>query len=98
MTKEPKRISLDRSTDLLGLVEDVKADKEPRLLERNGEDLVVIVSPEDYESMAGKARSKANKAALLALAGVWKDIDTEALIERIYRSRHESPPSAPVEI
>lgn len=41
-------------------------------------------------------KSKKNKAKLLSLAGVWKDLDAEKLIDAILRARHESPPSHPV--
>lgn len=41
-------------------------------------------------------KSKKNKAKLLSLAGVWKDLDADKMIEEILRARHESPPSHPV--
>jgi len=40
-------------------------------------------------------KSKSNKEKFLSFAGIWKDIDGDALIERIYRWRHEAPPSDP---
>ena len=48
MSREPKRIPLEPSTDLLHILEDVHADKVPRLIEREGEPLAVVVSPEDF--------------------------------------------------
>ena len=40
-------------------------------------------------------KSKLNKDKIMALAGIWSDIDADELIERIYRWRHEAPPSPP---
>ncbi len=40
-------------------------------------------------------KSKRNKEKIMALAGVWSDIDADELIERIMKWRHESPPSPP---
>jgi len=42
-----------------------------------------------------KPKSKRDKEKFMAFAGVWSDIDDEALIERIMKWRHESPPSDP---
>ena len=42
-------------------------------------------------------KSRRSKQELMALAGVWKDIDADVLIEYIYRARHEAPPSPPVD-
>ena len=40
-------------------------------------------------------KSKRNKEKLMSFAGVWSDIDGDALIERIMKWRHEAPPSDP---
>jgi PHD/YefM family antitoxin component YafN of YafNO toxin-antitoxin module len=92
----PRRIRLDADTDLVSLVEDVHADRAPRVLERDGEDVAVILSPDDYADLTGEPKSKRNKERLLALAGVWKDENAPALIEEIYRRRHDAPSSPPV--
>jgi len=49
--------------------------------------------PAEEAPPALEPRSRRFKQKLLALAGVWKDVDTDRLIERIYDARHEAPPS-----
>ena len=96
MSRAPKRIPLEPSTDLLHILEDVHADKVPRLIEREGEALAVVVSPEDFAPEEIAPKSKRLKKDLLSFAGVWSDLDAERMIEAVYKARHESPPSAPV--
>ncbi len=97
MRKEPKRVRVATNGDLLGVLEDLKSDGVPRVLEQNGEDVAVVVSPVDFGEM-DEPRSRRHKDRLLALAGAWKDIDTDQLIDEVYKARHESPPSAPVDL
>ena len=97
MVRGPKRVPLRPDTDLLHLVEEVHRDKEPRLIERDGEVLAVVVSPEEYSSSSAP-KSKRFKKELLALAGVWKDLDADRMIDDIYKARHEAPPSPPAEL
>ena len=98
MAKEPRRVKLAASTDLLALVEEVKTDKAPRVLERNGVVLAAIVSVEDLEKIVLPFPSPEGIRRALEAAGAWKDVDTDALIEDIYRWRHESPPRPPVRL
>lgn len=97
MEKELKRIRLEPDTNLLQILEDVHADKAPRLIERDGEALAVVIDPEDYGSLL-LAPTNLGKARALKAAGAWKDLNTDALIERIYSARHEAPPSPPVSL
>jgi hypothetical protein len=98
MAKEPKRVKVESDSDIIAVLEELNADKEPRVLEMAGEDVAVVLSPDDYVSLVGEPKSKRNKERLLALAGAWKDLDTDALVDNIYRWRHESPPSPAVEL
>lgn len=41
-------------------------------------------------------KSKRMKKELMAMAGVWSDLDADELIEYIMKARHESPPSEPL--
>jgi hypothetical protein len=97
MIKEPKRVRLEPSTDLVGIIEEVHADKIPRLLERDGQPLAVVIDPADLGETGSVPKSKRRKSELLSLAGAWSDLDADQLIEHVYRARHESPPSDPVE-
>ena len=93
MPEELKRVRLGPDTDLRQLLEDVHADRAPRLIERDGEPLAVVVSPTDYASLGTPPKSRQMKQKLLSLAGVWQDIDADRMIEELYRARHEVPPS-----
>lgn len=91
--KELQRVKLDRDTDLLHILEDVHMDKAPRLIERAGEPLAVVIDPEDYPGASVEPTSRRLKKDLLALAGVWSDVDTDRMIEKIYQARDTAPPS-----
>ena len=98
MAKELKRIRLAADTDLLRVFEDVRSDRVPRLIERAGEALAIVVSPEDYPEAESTPKSKRHKRALLALAGVWRDLAADEMIDELYKARHAAPPSAPVKL
>jgi prevent-host-death family protein len=97
VNRKPETVRLEPGTDLLRVVEEVHADKEPRVIERNGEPLAVVISLEDYLSTHSERSVKGSKEKVLSFAGLWKDLDADVLIEEIYRARHESPSSRPVE-
>ena len=44
-------------------------------------------------------RQKAkDSSGLRAFAGIWKDLDTDKMIEEIYRLRHEAPEHKPIRL
>jgi PHD/YefM family antitoxin component YafN of YafNO toxin-antitoxin module len=92
--KQPLKVRVVGNDDLLGVLEDLKSDGVPRVLERDGEEVAVVMTRADFGEM-DEPKSKRNKDRLLALAGAWKSVDADALVEEIYKARHESPPSAP---
>jgi hypothetical protein len=98
MPVPPRRIKLEPNTDILGLIDEVRSDKSPRVLEREGEPIAAIVSMEDLAKIVTFTPSDEGIAVALRVGGAWKELDTDALVERIYRARHESPPSAPVRL
>ncbi len=92
MARGLKPVDISDNPGLLRLVREVQAEKETRVLRREGEDgaLLVPVSP------VGKRRSPHAKTqedyeAFLPTAGGWSDVDTDKLIEDIYESRRLSP-------
>lgn len=97
MSQALRRVRLNPHTDLLHILEEVRTDKVPRLIEREGEALAVVVDPEEYAELSLAPKSKRFKQDLLALAGVWSDLDADEMIEEVYRARHETPPSTPLE-
>jgi PHD/YefM family antitoxin component YafN of YafNO toxin-antitoxin module len=94
MAKEPRRIAIGPETDLLRVLEEVHADKEPRVVEKEGEAIAAIISMEDFATALGPSE----EGMAMALAGAWKDLNTDSMVEAIYRARHESPPSTPVRL
>ncbi len=93
MSKGLKRVELRADTDLIEIVEEVHSDGAPRLIERDGEALAVLISPEDFVDSGPLPKSKLLKKRLLSLAGSWSDLDAERMIDELYHARHESPPN-----
>jgi hypothetical protein len=77
MARDLKRVRLEPDTDILHILEDVHADKVPRLIERGGEALAVVVAPEEYALGAGTPKSRRLREELLSHAGVWQDLNAE---------------------
>lgn len=93
---ELKRVKLDPDTDLVRVLEAVRDDGVPRLIERDGEALAVVVNATAYDA-SQETVSKRVKDTLMSFAGIWSDLDADQLIEDIYAARHASPLSPLVE-
>ncbi len=91
MINEPRRIKVAPESELARLL--TEASDMPLILEKNGE--VYQLSRVEEEGK-GYDPEKA-LAGMKAAAGSWKDIDTEAFKQYIYRSRKEGtrPPDSP---
>jgi hypothetical protein len=98
MAKPFRRVRLEDRSELLGILRDVHADKVPRLIEREGESLAVVIDPSDYSGTTSLPTSRRRKKHLLALAGVWRDPDADRMIEDLYYAREASPPSTQTKI
>ena len=98
MARELRRVRLDPTTDILHILEDVHLDKAPRLIEREGEPLAVVVDPDEYAGYPPTPKSKRFKKELLSSAGVWSDLDADEMIKELYKARHDAPPSSPIEL
>ncbi|MFN8557174.1 MAG: hypothetical protein U0531_07405 [Dehalococcoidia bacterium] len=72
---------------LARLVDEVRATGRPRRLRRNAAVVAVLVPTPRTRRRAGRRISKADRAAFLASAGTWMDVDTDALVTRIYEER-----------
>ncbi len=53
-----KRVRLEPDTDLLHVLEDVNADRAPRLIERDGKALALVVSPDTLGSLKFRANRR----------------------------------------
>ncbi|MFH1141113.1 MAG: hypothetical protein V1724_05490 [Chloroflexota bacterium] len=98
MGKEIERVELKPDTDLAKVVDDVCKDGVARLLERDGVPVAVVSRPEDAVGGITNPVGRFDREKFLSLAGAWKDLDTDKMIEDIYRWRHEAPPSPPAEL
>ena len=98
MVTTPKRIHIEGEigTDLEAILDD--ANSGPVLVERDGKVYLVSLTPEasDEDLWAGYDPERAQQV-LEEVAGSWADIDTDKLIEDIYRYREQGtrPPDRP---
>jgi hypothetical protein len=58
MTEKPKQVWLEAEGDLLALVKASAADSDSPVLERGGEDVAVLLFPEDRAALTGKPRPR----------------------------------------
>ena len=95
MAKAPKRIKADPDSELVHTIKEAISD---------GVALVVDAGEDSYPLYPDPGRvtegpkSKRMKDRLLSLAGVWRDLDADEMIDRLYRARHEAPPSDPLKV
>jgi hypothetical protein len=97
MAKELKPVDVSKLPELLSIAEDVRASGVGRLLKRNGEELAILAPVTRARKATARGRSKADYEALLAAAGSWKDVDTDAFVADVYESRRRSS-RPPVEL
>jgi hypothetical protein len=91
MASEIKHIELREGTELQAIADEVQKDGSPRVLERGGQPVAVVVTLKDARHSLLESPSPEGIAAALSAAGAWADLDTDAMIDEIYRARHESP-------
>ena len=82
-------IDIGDTPELVRLAEDVHRSHRPRILRRDGEDLAMVVPLPPAGTLRFKKPTAADLEAFRSAAGSWLDIDTDAVIERIYRAREE---------
>ncbi|HLH62612.1 MAG TPA: hypothetical protein VKV20_13090 [Ktedonobacteraceae bacterium] len=99
MQEEIKHIDISRLPELIRIVDEMLASKEPRILSRDDEDVAVLMPVASApEHPIEEQKSKADYEAFLASAGSWKGlIDPDKLIADIYESRRLST-KPPVEL
>ena len=98
MVTEPRRVKLETDRDAVEALDAVHSDSVPRVIERDGRVIAAIISGDDLARLLASVPSDADIARALAVAGAWKDRGGEAFAEQLYRWRHESPLSPPVEL
>jgi hypothetical protein len=97
MAEHPKSIDVSDVPEILRLAEEVRRAGEPRVLQKDGEDLAMVVPLPRARKSRFKRPTAEDLEAFRSAAGGWADIDTDKLIEDIYRARREGtrPDSRP---
>jgi hypothetical protein len=98
MVREAKRVRVSNDSDIARALADVRADGEPRIVEKNGEELAAIVPVDYLLGSAMRRPSEEDVERALAAIGAWKDLVPEDFAERIMERRHASPPSKPIRL
>jgi hypothetical protein len=100
MAEDILAVEISKAPDLLHLAEDVQRTHIPRLLQRNGEDIALLLpisAPSIRSRQHQRTPTEADLAAFRQAAGSWQDVDTDHLLEEIRESRRRSV-SPPVEL
>jgi hypothetical protein len=94
MASELSPIDIRTIPELARLADEVHATGKSRRLRRDTEDVAVLVPVTPKRHTPSRRVSEADRAAFLASAGSWKDVDTDALVAHIYeeRRRGDRPP------
>src|SRR5947209_8935490 len=93
MSTYPTPIDIRHFPDLKRLAKEAKKTGKPFVLRENSHD-IALLTPVDTEK-----KQKTNQQAIeetLALAGSWKDLDFDDMLEQLDRIRHESKPTPPL--
>ena len=95
MSATPTPIDISHLPDLKRLAQKAKKTGRPYLLRENNHD-VALLTPVDAEKKE-ETNSQAIEATL-ALAGSWKDLNFDDMIEQLDHIRHDSKPTPPLEL
>lgn len=92
---EATPIDITNSPELARLAEEVRASRQPRSLQRNGETIAVVM-PVASKRTRRRAKTAADEEAFLASAGSWQGlVDGEQLKRDFAESRRIPPRPAP---
>lgn len=89
MTEHSKSIDISDVPEILRLAEEVRRADEPRVLQKDGEDLAVVIPLSRARKPQFRKPTEADLEAFRSAAGSWADMDTDKLVEDIYRGRRE---------
>ncbi|MBI5287872.1 MAG: hypothetical protein HY873_02740 [Chloroflexi bacterium] len=102
--KQPQRVHWNSDKDIVRVVREVAEDGEPRAIERDGETVAVLLSPDDFADLnagtvgqpwAGYDPDRARRA-LEAATGALTGVDTEALQSDLRAQRGQDSSGRPV--
>jgi len=100
--KLPRRVNVKADHDIISVVEDVQRDGEPRLLQRSGIDIAVILSLSEYEALTNGDDSiwatydaEKVKERLHSAAGALAGVGREQLLRDVYDARGQDSRGRP---
>jgi len=87
MSRVARRVNVESAGDLLRVLDDVKEDHEPRIIEKEGENVAAVIDIGDLHRVLAVPPGEADIEAAFAVVGAWKDVDAVALKRSIYEGR-----------
>ncbi len=87
MARAISSIDLEDEPDFPRVIEEVRVTGEARLLRRNGAALAMIVPVEPVGTFHWRHKSTADYEAFQSVAGSWKAVDTDRMLDDIYADR-----------
>jgi len=94
MVRAAKRVIVESGTDLLRVLEDVKGDRQPRIVEKEGKTVAAVIDIGDLDKVLTTPPTAEDIKAAFAVAGSWGDVDAESLKRSIYDGRRTGSRSA----
>jgi hypothetical protein len=84
-----KVIDIDNEPQLMRLVDEIRKSHSPVRLRSDGEEVAVVIplNENSDSSEVRKLETPDDLAEFLSIAGGWSDMDTDSLVEEIYRQR-----------
>lgn len=103
MLNEPTRIKLESDADIVRVVRGVIADGAPRVLEREGEAVAVLLSPDDYADLSHRLaddpwvgyQPERARQGLAAGARALANVDHDALRRDTHAARGQTSAGRP---
>ncbi|MGB8645134.1 MAG: hypothetical protein WCF84_07845 [Anaerolineae bacterium] len=85
MLTEPKRVKVNPNSEIARLLEEAR--EHPLVLESNGE--IYRIYHEEPENIWANYDPDKVKRTLAETAGSWADLDTDRMIQELYRAREQ---------
>lgn len=97
MGADAKRVTIGSGEDVLRVLEDLRRDHQPRLLERDGEDVAAVIDIQDLHKVLHRGPSDEQVREAFEAVGAWRDVDATELKRSIRegRKRGSRPASRP---
>lgn len=87
MVKEARRVRIDSQSDLMRVIEDVRKDRQPRIVEKEGKGVAAVIDIDDLRKVLAAEPTAEDVKGAFAMAGSWSDVDAEALKRSIREGR-----------